>query len=163
MASTTSDSRETEFYRKLRRTVRIWAGGEQNRASQYADYILASPDLFMLLTLLARDNRVSAMNRAKVKGAIAYFVNPLDLMPELLFGPAGLVDDIALTAYVLHDLLETTDPSVIQEHWEGSADILDLVRQILAVADAMVGGPMWRRITLHAQAFAQSARPTTHR
>jgi uncharacterized membrane protein YkvA (DUF1232 family) len=115
---------------------------------------MASPDLFLLLTLLARDSRVSATHRTKIKGAIAYFANPLDLMPELLLGPAGLVDDIALTAYVLHDVLENTDPSVVQEHWEGSADILDLVRQILAVADSMVGGPVWRRIRSRAQALA---------
>jgi uncharacterized membrane protein YkvA (DUF1232 family) len=74
-------------------------------------------------------------------------------VPELLLGPAGLVDDIALSAYVLHEILENTDPSVVREHWEGGADILDLTRQILAVADTMVGGPIWRRLIAMAQSF----------
>jgi uncharacterized membrane protein YkvA (DUF1232 family) len=148
-----SQSKETQFYYKLRKTVKIWAGGEQSRANKYADFILAGPDLFMLLVRLSRDDRVSRTDKLKLAGATAYFMNPVDFVPELLLGPAGLVDDIALSAYVLHDILENTDPSVVREHWEGGADILDLTRQILAVADTMVGGPIWWRLIAMAQSF----------
>jgi uncharacterized membrane protein YkvA (DUF1232 family) len=141
-----SESKETQYYSKLRKTVTVWAGGEKSKANRYTDLILAGPDLFMLLVRLSRDDRVSRNGRIKLAGAAAYFVNPLDFVPELLLGPPGLVDDVALSAYVLHDILETTDPAVVREHWEGDADILDLIRQILAVADTMVGGPMWRRL-----------------
>jgi uncharacterized membrane protein YkvA (DUF1232 family) len=144
---------ETEFYRKLRRTVRIWAGGEKGRANQYADFILTGPDLFMLLVCLSRDDRVGRRERVKLGGAVAYFVNPLDFVPELILGPAGLVDDIALSALVLHQVLETTDPAVVREHWEGNLDVLDLIRRILSVADTMVGGPIWRRIVTRAESF----------
>jgi uncharacterized membrane protein YkvA (DUF1232 family) len=144
---------ETEFYRKLRRTVKIWAGGEKSRANQYADFIMTGPDLFMLLARLSRDDRVSRRDRAKLGGAVAYFVNPLDFVPELILGPAGLVDDIALSALVLHQVLETTDPAVVREHWEGNLDVLDLIRRILSVADTMVGGPIWRRIVTRAESF----------
>lgn len=149
-------SEETTFYNNLRRTVRIWAGGEQSRANQFADLILAGPDLFMLLVRLSQDERVSRNDRARLAGAAAYFVNPLDLVPELILGPAGLVDDIALSAYVLHEVLENTDPTVVREHWEGSADILDLIRQILATADTMVGGPIWRQLIRRAESFVPS-------
>jgi hypothetical protein len=54
-------------------------------------------------------------------------------------------------------VLENTDPSVVREHWEGDADILDLIRQILAVADTMVGGPIWRRLIAKARSFAPTA------
>lgn len=137
---------ESDFYRKLRRTVKIWAGSEQSRAHRYADFILAGPDLFMLLVRLARDERVNQRNRAKLAAAAAYFVSPLDFVPELLLGPPGLVDDVALSALVLHDVLESTDPAVVREHWEGDADLLDLIRRILAAADTMLGGPTWRRL-----------------
>jgi len=120
---------------------------------QYAEIILASPDLFMLMVRLSRDESVSRINKARMAGAVAYFINPLDLIPEAVFGPAGLVDDAALAAYVLHEVLETTDPAVVREHWEGSADILDLIRQILESADAMVGGPVWRRLIARAEGF----------
>jgi uncharacterized membrane protein YkvA (DUF1232 family) len=146
-------SAEAKFYGKLRRTVRIWAGGEKSRANQYADLIMTGPDLFMLLARLSRDDRVSRRDRAKLGGAVAYFVNPLDFVPELILGPAGLVDDIALSALVLHQVLETTDPAVVREHWEGNLDVLDLIRRILTVADTMVGGPIWRRIVTRAESF----------
>ena len=157
MTGSGASSRETQFYHKLRRTVKIWAGGERGRANRYTDFILAGPDLFMLLARLSRDDRVSRTNKAKLAGAVVYFINPLDFIPEIVLGPAGLVDDIALSAFVLHDVLESTDPALVREHWEGNADILELIRQVLAVADIMVGGPIWRRLIATAQGFI----PTT--
>jgi uncharacterized membrane protein YkvA (DUF1232 family) len=153
MSKSKTSSKETQFYNKLRKTVRVWAGGDKSKASQYADFVLAGPDLFMLMVRLSRDDRVRQTDRAKLAGAVAYFINPLDFVPELLLGPAGLVDDVALSAFVLHDVLESTDPAVVREHWEGDADILDLIRQILAVADKMLGGPVWRRLITTAQSF----------
>jgi uncharacterized membrane protein YkvA (DUF1232 family) len=144
------------FYQKLRKTIKVWAGGEQSRASRYADYVLAGPDLFILLVRLAQDERVSGSDKARLAGAIAYFVNPLDLLPELVLGPPGLVDDVAVAAYVLHQLLERVDPAIIREHWEGSADVLDLIRQILATADTMVGGPVWRRLVARVEGFVSA-------
>jgi uncharacterized membrane protein YkvA (DUF1232 family) len=146
MSENKATAREVEFYNRLRKTVKIWAGGEGSTSSRYADYILAAPDLFMLTVSLSRDERVSSKDRTKLAGAVAYFINPFDFVPEAILGPPGLVDDVALSAYVLYEMLENTDPTVIREHWQGSADILELIRQTLAVADAMVGGPIWRRI-----------------
>jgi uncharacterized membrane protein YkvA (DUF1232 family) len=146
-------SSETEFYHRLRNTLRIWAGGDKARATHYLDLILAGPDLFMLLVRLSRDRRLSRADRRRLSGAVAYFINPVDLVPELILGPPGLVDDVALAALVLHDLLETTDPAIVREHWEGDVDVLELVRQILAAADTMLGGPLWRRLRDVAEGF----------
>jgi uncharacterized membrane protein YkvA (DUF1232 family) len=153
MTESAASAKQINYYRRLRRTVRIWAGGDQSKANKYADYILASPDLFMLMVRLSRDDRVSRKNRDKISGAVVYFVNPLDFVPELVLGPPGLVDDVALAAYVLYELLENTDPSVVREHWEGSGDILELIREILTVADTMLGGAVWRRLLARAESF----------
>ncbi len=153
MSDKQSSAGEREFYKRLRQTVRIWSGGEKARASRYLDLILAGPDFFMLLVRLSRDPRVSRADRTRLAGAVAYFVNPMDLVPELILGPPGLVDDIALAGLVLHDLLERTDPSVVREHWEGDVDVLELVRKVMAVADTMVGGPILRRLQAMAQSF----------
>ncbi|MGD8790968.1 MAG: DUF1232 domain-containing protein [Anaerolineae bacterium] len=144
---------EMQFYHKLRKTIKIWAGGRDSRANRYLDYIMAGPDLFILMARLSRDDRLSQADRTKLGGAVAYFINPMDLMPELILGPPGLVDDIALAALVLHDVLETVDPAVIREHWEGSIDVLEMTRSILDVADTMVGGPIWRQLLATAQSF----------
>jgi uncharacterized membrane protein YkvA (DUF1232 family) len=156
MSTSEPSAKETQFYQKLRRTVRVWVEGDKSRASQYADLILAGPDLFMLLVRLSRDNRVSQSSRIRLAGAAAYFINPLDLIPEIILGPAGLLDDVALSGYVLHEVLENTDPTIIREHWEGDADILELIRRILAVADTMLGGPVWRRLIARAESFVST-------
>lgn len=149
--SKSSSFQGDEFYHKLRRTVHIWAGGDKGQANRYVDLIMAGPDLYALLVRLARDERISSGDKARLAGAAAYFVNPLDLVPEIVLGPAGLVDDVALAALVLHSLLERVDPSVVREHWEGSVDLLDLLRRVLSVADVMLGGPIWRRLQAMAQ------------
>ncbi len=153
MSQSEPSATEAGFYHKLRRTVRIWSGGQGSRPNKYADLILASPDLFMLLVRLSRDDRVDRNDRAKLAGAVAYFINPLDFVPEILLGPPGLVDDLALSAFVLHDVLENTDPALVREHWEGDMDLLDLIRQILAAADTMLGGPTWRRLMARARSL----------
>ncbi len=154
MSNKEASSRETEFYHRLRKTLRIWSGGPRGRATPYVDLILAGPDLFMLLVRLSHDERVGRADRTRIARAVTYFISPLDLVPEAILGPPGLVDDIALTALVLHDVLERTDPSIVRQHWEGDVDLLDLVRSILAVADSMLGGPMWRRLRAVAQSLA---------
>ena len=153
MPRSQASPQELEFYRRLRKTVRIWAGGEKSKAHEYVDLLLAGPDLFMLLVRLSRDDRVPGADKVKLGGAAAYFLNPLDLVPELVLGPAGLVDDVALAGLVLRDILERTDPAVVSQHWEGTVDLLDLIRRILDVADSMVGGPAWRRLLAMVQSL----------
>ena len=63
---------------------------------------------------------------------------------------------MALTAYVLHEMLEKTDPTIIREHWQGKADILGLIRRTLLAADAMVGGSIWRRLIARVEDFVPS-------
>jgi len=151
-----SESTEMRYYHRLRRTVRIWAGGEKSKGNRYADFIMAGPDLFMLLVRLRRDSRVSPAHKTMLDGAVVYFISPIDLIPELFLGPVGLVDDVAMAALVLHQVLENTDPAVVRDHWEGSPDILDLIRRILAAGDVMVGGPVWRRLIARVQGFSGS-------
>jgi uncharacterized membrane protein YkvA (DUF1232 family) len=157
MSKSEAPPADMQFYRKLRKTIKIWIGEERSRASRYADYILAGPDLFVLMVRLARDDRVSSADKARLAGAIAYFVNPMDFIPEAVLGPAGLVDDVAVASLVLRQLLERVDPAIIREHWDGDADVLDLIRQILAVADTMVGGPVWRRLVARVEGFVSAA------
>jgi len=79
-------------------------------------------------------------------GAIAYFVSPVDLLPEALLGPLGFVDDIALAAYVLNSIMNKTDPEIIRKHWAGEDDILEVGRKILKIADEMVGQGLWEKL-----------------
>lgn len=136
---------KNDFYQRLRERVNTWAARE-GKDSTVLRYVLMAPDFFHLLCKLLLDHRVPGGEKAKIGAAVVYFISPLDVIPEGLIGPAGYVDDIALAAYVLNSIVKSVDPEVLKEHWAGDGDVLKNVREILNVADELVGSGMWKRI-----------------
>jgi uncharacterized membrane protein YkvA (DUF1232 family) len=99
-----------------------------------------------LLCRLTLDGQVPVSEKAKLAAAIAYFISPLDLIPEAIAGPVGYIDDVVLAAYVLNGIINKTDPSVVRGHWAGSGDILELIMQVLKITDELVGSGLWKRL-----------------
>jgi uncharacterized membrane protein YkvA (DUF1232 family) len=126
------DEEQKDFYIKLRKKIGNYLREHDN---QYADYLLLAPDLFHLLVKLSMDERVPSEKKAKFVLVIAYFISPLDLLPELFLGPLGYLDDIALTAYVINQYINETDPSIVRELWAGDQDILSALKNIISSAD----------------------------
>ena len=137
---------ELDFYRALRAKIQCWAESEEGRSNKWVDYLLLAPDLFHLLCKLTVDRDVPAAQKAKLAVAIAYFVSPIDLLPEALIGPMGFVDDIALAAYVLNSVVNGTSPDVVGRHWAGDGDVLEVIQHIIEVADEMVGSGLWKKL-----------------
>ena len=127
-----------DFYRQLRGKVTAWLqrGGKEHR---WAEYVLAAPDIFHLLCKLVAEPEVPVAAKVKLAGAIAYFISPIDLLPEGIIGPIGYLDDLALAALVLNSLLSSVDEEVLRRHWAGEGDLLELLQRILALADQMLG------------------------
>ena len=134
-----------DFYQGMRRRIRDWLS-KKGKAYKYADVLLLAPDLFHLLSKLAIDPRVPLAEKAKIAAVLAYFVSPVDLLPEGVMGPAGFLDDVALSAYVLHGLVNSGHGSLAKEHWAGDEDILDVIQRILGVAEAALGSGVWQRL-----------------
>jgi len=132
-----------DFYVKLRKKIEKY---QEKHQSKYTDYLLLAPDLFHLLVKLSLDKRVPAGRKAKFLAVIAYFISPLDLLPELFVGPLGYLDDIALSAYILNEYINENDASVVRELWAGDQDILTTIKNILLAADKMIGSGLWRKI-----------------
>ena len=139
-------NQEADFYQKLRGKIRVWAKSEERKTHKWAEFLLYAPDFFHLLCKLVSDDRVSVKNKAKLAAAIAYFISPVDLIPEAIVGPVGYLDDVALAAYVLNAIINETDSSVVEEHWAGESDVLYLIQKILELADKMVGKRLWGKI-----------------
>ena len=137
--------KQSDFYQKLRDRVHAWAVRE-GKDSAALRYVLMAPDFFHLLCKLLLDSRVPGREKAKIGAAVAYFISPVDVIPEGLVGPAGYIDDLALAAYVLNSLLNCVDPEVLKEHWAGDGDVLKNIKEILKVADGLIGSGMWKRI-----------------
>jgi len=139
------DDHETDFYQTLRVKIKEWEK-KKGANHKWAEYILLAPDFFHLLCKLAIDKNVPTKEKAKLAGAIAYFVSPVDIIPEAIVGPIGYVDDIALAAYVLNSIIESTDEESVLKHWAGEENLLEVIKKILKVADEMVGIGLWKKI-----------------
>ena len=47
---------------------------------------------------------------------------------------------------ILNKVMNEVDKEVIEKHWAGDNDILDLIQNIIEKADQMIGGGAWRRV-----------------
>ena len=136
---------QEDFYQALRARISGWLESK-GAGFKHAQLLLLAPDLFHLLTRLLLDRRIPASEKAALGAAIAYFLSPIDFLPEAVLGPAGYVDDIALAAYALSRLINAGHGAVAKELWAGNGELLEVIRRILEVADEMVGSGLWERL-----------------
>jgi uncharacterized membrane protein YkvA (DUF1232 family) len=124
--------RERRMYDRLRAQVVAPAPGER---SGMRDLLLLLPDLSVLLFRLMRDPRVPAGSKAIAVVGAAYLLSPIDLLPALLFGPIGLVDDLVVVGMVLSRMLNRVHPDVVRSHWSGHGDALDAIHRVTSWAE----------------------------
>jgi uncharacterized membrane protein YkvA (DUF1232 family) len=99
---------------------------------RHDDLIYQAPAFYRLLTYLLDDPRLPRSLRPLVLAAIAYFILPVDIIPEELEGPYGYVDDIWLCAFVADRVRqEIGTDEILISHWDGEGAILPLMEEIL--------------------------------
>ena len=97
----------------------------ENYAGEYEPFIDYGPILFKLLCELLNSD-VDDSLRLPICGAIAYYVNPDDVIPEQIYGPYGYIDDIYLSSYVLKMVVEKHGYELLQQYTtENIEEILD--------------------------------------
>lgn len=88
-------------------------------------YLWLLPDLVRLLANLLADLRVMLADKIFVASVLIYILSPVDVLPEALLGPFGLVEDLLLAIIVLFRLLGNPhNAPAIQEHWQGDPAVL---------------------------------------
>lgn len=105
------------------------------------------PNFLRLLYGLITDNRVNAVDKLVVAGAIAYILLPVDVIPD--FVPLlGEVDDVFLLILALQRLITNAGRTVVQAYWPGDpADLSDLnLEKILAACAFFLPRRMRRRL-----------------
>jgi uncharacterized membrane protein YkvA (DUF1232 family) len=144
-----SDPKQKDFYLKLRDKVNKWIEKDSDQQPEYANTILLVPDFFYLLVRLTLDKRIATKDKAKFLGVIAYFISPIDFLPESLLGPLGYLDELVLSCYVLNLYInqeEETNKQVVKELWPGDQDLLETIQSVLNQADQWVGSGLIEKI-----------------
>jgi uncharacterized membrane protein YkvA (DUF1232 family) len=127
--------RERRLYDRLRAVV---IAPRVRSNSGFGDLLLFLPDTVVLLTRLMRDDRVPLRAKAVALFGVGYVLSPIDLLPEVLLGPIGLVDDLFVVAATLSRLLHDVHPDVVRSHWPGQGDALVAIHRITTWAETVV-------------------------
>lgn len=133
--------RERRLYDRVRERLRTPAPGAR---SDLRDVLFLLPDLTVLMLRLLRDERVAPGDKLLALLGVGYVLSPVDLVPEFLFGPLGLVDDLLVVAATLSRLVNHVHPDVVRAHWSGQGDALDAVQRAAAWSERQLGGRLRR-------------------
>lgn len=137
---------QQDFYQAMRKGIDGFLKSDKAENYKWTSYLLLVPDFFHLLIKLSLDPRVSIKDKALLGVAIAYFFSPLDLIPEALMGPIGLIDDLAVAAYALNRILSNAGEELIREHWAGDEDVIVKIKEVVSKADEMLGSGIVAKI-----------------
>lgn len=130
------------FYRALRERVAKFAAEKAPRWAQpLVPWVLAVPDFFVMVVRLARDERVPAGAKLLAGAVIAYFVSPVDLIPDPI-PLIGEIDDLGLALFAVERIARMVPPEVIQEAWPGEGDVLALVKEGVELITRVLPGKM---------------------
>jgi|GEM_PF-316530 len=133
------------FYDKLRKKMESFIR-EKGINDTLANYLMLAPDLFVLLSRLMLDKRIPTGAKAMTGMAIAYFISPVDFLPEIITGAAGFLDDIVLTVFVLRKILLDVDEKIVLEHWSGERDLLASIKSVIGKADELIGSKVINKL-----------------
>lgn len=128
--------RERRFYDRMReRVVQLRPSRDP---SGMRDMLLLLPDLTVLLVRLLSDSRVPLANKALALLGVGYALSPVDLLPAMLLGPVGLVDDLLVVTAALSRILNHVHPDVVRSHWSGQGDVLEAIRRASAWSERQI-------------------------
>jgi uncharacterized membrane protein YkvA (DUF1232 family) len=97
------------------------------------------PNFGKLLYRLARDRRVSGLDKALVVAALAYAAVPADYVPDVI--PfLGELDDLVIVGIALGRLVNNAGPELLYEHWDGDPDNLDVALAALGKVAQLIPG-----------------------
>ena len=100
--------------------------GRRRDARALATFI---PDCIVLVTRLARDERVPRRRKLLLLGLVGYLALPFDLVPD--FVPvAGQLDDAVIVALVLRRFVRAGGEPLLRELWPGPEDSLAVILRL---------------------------------
>jgi uncharacterized membrane protein YkvA (DUF1232 family) len=132
--------REKRVYDRLRARI---APPRPGASSGVRDLLLLLPDVAVFLLRLLRDDRVPVGAKAIAVAGVGYLLSPLDLLPDILLGPLGFVDDLLIAGAALASLVNRVHPDLVRHHWPGQGDALAAIRRITDWAEAQVTNGLW--------------------
>ncbi len=135
------------FYDRVRRRIVRFLEARAGRiGSNTAETLLLVPDVLLLLIRLFLDRGTPQPTRALIGGALAYFVMPVDLAPEVVLGPAGYLEDLVIACTVLGHVMGPDISDAAQRYWSGSGKVYDVLADVTRSGYSLLGVNMAERV-----------------
>jgi uncharacterized membrane protein YkvA (DUF1232 family) len=109
-----SPTEQHEYRDRLSRSIAGWAVHARGRGDPWWDAVERVPDYFDALVALSRHPALAPRHRRVVRRTIKYLISPLDLRSELIYGPDGFREDLALLAMTCDWLVRELGPAVLE-------------------------------------------------
>lgn len=129
--------RERRLYDRLRERV---VENQPGAPTGLRDALLLLPDFTVMLARLLGDDRVPRSSKWIALLGLGYVLSPIDLVPSLLLGPIGLVDDLLIASAALSRLVNHVHPDVVRAAWPGKGDALAAIQGVASWAEGLFGG-----------------------
>jgi uncharacterized membrane protein YkvA (DUF1232 family) len=115
------------FRDRMLKWSRRWFGNFGEAAMLY---LFLLPDLVRLMVNLLADTRVFIVDKFFIAGVLIYIISPIDIFPEILIGPFGLVEDLILALIVLYRFLSNpSNNEAIWANWKGDPQVMAKLQQ----------------------------------
>jgi uncharacterized membrane protein YkvA (DUF1232 family) len=105
--------------------VMLWLGRSDD-AKALARFI---PDCIVLFRRLIGDSRIPRRHKLAIFLLLGYLALPIDLIPDFI-PVAGQLDDVVIAALVLRFVLRGAGHELIEQHWPGPDQGLEVIRTI---------------------------------
>ena len=129
---------------KLRRRGSSGGGasaGTVAKAESMLALVRDLPHFGRLVYRLARDPRVSKIDKALVVAALAYTAVPADAIPDVI--PfLGQLDDVVVVGVALARLVNNCGVELILEHWDGDEGSLEAALAVMERASDLLPPPL---------------------
>ncbi|MFJ7666555.1 YkvA family protein [Lysinibacillus sp. NPDC097195] len=133
-----NEQEQKDFYQKLRQKLVDFLASKTGKKHKYADYLLFVPDIFHLLIKIASDPAIDSKSKSLIGATIAYFIFPMDFLPEGIFGFGGFLDDLLLATFVLNLMINKWGATVIEKHWTGDKKLLEVLQNITETSNQLL-------------------------
>jgi uncharacterized membrane protein YkvA (DUF1232 family) len=135
------------FYDRVRNRIETYLERRAGRVgTKAAAALLLVPDVLLLLVRLFLDRDVPRASRTLIGGALAYFLLPADLAPEIVLGPVGFLDDLVIACTVLAHALGPDLEVWAERYWSGSKGLREVLTEITQAGNSLLGTRMSERV-----------------
>ena len=106
-----------------------------------ADLARVFPTALRLATSLYRDPAVPNSVRWRLRAALIYNIQPINLIPDFI-PVIGFADNVVVLAWALRSTIRIAGPDAVGRHWKGSPASLAALYRVLRLPGASTGSSL---------------------